>query len=101
MKRVKIMLMSLTLLAIVGGALAFKAKFQAEPYCTTYTTSIGSNHGNLTSCPSIDDWSTTDVIDDFVTTYYTTLPDGGDCKKANNLPVACGPSTVLTTEIFP
>lgn len=34
MKKLKIMLLSLALFAVVGGALAFKAKFSTE-FCTT------------------------------------------------------------------
>ena len=37
MKRIKIMLLSFALLAVVGGALAFKAKFSTF-YCYTTTT---------------------------------------------------------------
>jgi hypothetical protein len=36
MKKVKIMLLSLALFAVVGGALAFKAKF-SNKYCVTFT----------------------------------------------------------------
>lgn len=41
MKKVKIMLMSLLVFAVVGGALAFKAKFNTE-YCTTLPRVDGS-----------------------------------------------------------
>jgi hypothetical protein len=43
MKKIKIMLLSLALFAIVGGALAFKAKFN-KSFCTTdayYNPAIG------------------------------------------------------------
>lgn len=36
MKKIKVMLLSLALFAVVGGALAFKAKFQ-DRYCTAAT----------------------------------------------------------------
>lgn len=45
MKKVKIMLMSMAILAIVGGALAFKAKFTTE-FCTLTTTT-----GGALTCP--------------------------------------------------
>src|SRR5687768_8483155 len=38
MKRIKFMMLSLALLAVVGGALAFKAKFQGLEACYTTTT---------------------------------------------------------------
>lgn len=38
MKRVKIMLLSFTLLAAIGGVLAFKANYGPFPYCYTTTT---------------------------------------------------------------
>src|SRR5688572_4739575 len=42
MKKLKIMLLSFALLAIVGGALAFKAKLGGEAYCTTITNGDNS-----------------------------------------------------------
>lgn len=49
MKRVKIMLMSLLLLAVVGGALAFKAKFNIK-YCTTNAV---LNPQQVLTCPAL------------------------------------------------
>ncbi|OQP54340.1 hypothetical protein A4H97_22930 [Niastella yeongjuensis] len=40
MKKVKIMLMSMALIAVVGGALAFKAKY-TQRYCTTLASPAG------------------------------------------------------------
>ena len=93
MKKVKIMLMSLTLLAIVGGALAFKAKFQLQEYCTTTTTDAGPNP----VCPFFDEL-TTEVVSAHTTYYYTT-PDpiqepcfiNGDTE-----PIPCPQSTTFT-----
>ena len=87
--------MSLTLLAIVGGALAFKAKFNTKPMCTTSTSSFGSAHNDLTSCPSVAVWSTQAGG---TTTYYTTDQDGGDCLDIDNNPLSCGISTTLKKE---
>jgi uncharacterized membrane protein YkgB len=42
MKRVKIMLLSFALLAIVGGALAFKANYGTLSFCYTTTTAPSS-----------------------------------------------------------
>lgn len=47
MKKVKIMLMSLLVLAIAGGALAFKAKFLNE-YCWAATVDVDG----IPSCPT-------------------------------------------------
>lgn len=47
MKKLRIMLLSLVVLAAVGGALAFKAKFDTQ-YCTTLPIEVA---GQLT-CPA-------------------------------------------------
>jgi len=47
MKKVKIMLLSLALFAIVGAALAFKAKYTTS-YCTTKTILVNGQPG----CPN-------------------------------------------------
>lgn len=49
MKNVKMMLLSLALFAVVGGALAFKAKFTTD-YCIT-TVGVGANNTGI-NCPS-------------------------------------------------
>ncbi len=54
MKKIKIMLLSLALFAIVGGALAFKAKFDVD-YCTTVTNSsfiCTNGSGGVRKCPN-------------------------------------------------
>jgi hypothetical protein len=60
MKKLKIMLLSFAILAIVGSALAFKVAFQNTIYCTTDTnnqgvgenvcTSIGGQPGEMQFC---------------------------------------------------
>ena len=47
MKKLKIMLLSLALFAVVGGALAFKAK-----YTSSYCTIRADFDGSAWSCPS-------------------------------------------------
>jgi hypothetical protein len=49
MKKIKFMLMSLALLAVVGGALAFKAKYTST-FCTTLATIVN----NQSTCTYID-----------------------------------------------
>jgi hypothetical protein len=58
MKKVKMMLLSLALFAVVGAALAFKAKFQID-YCTTNVDVTADNTGifcpvHVVSKPTID-----------------------------------------------
>jgi hypothetical protein len=48
MKKIKLMLMSLALLAVVGGALAFKARFQ-NTWCIT-SAKLSAN--GLYTCPA-------------------------------------------------
>jgi hypothetical protein len=50
MKNVKIMLMSLALLAVAGGVLAFKAKFTRK-YCTTIA--VFSDDQQKYTCPIV------------------------------------------------
>lgn len=47
MKKVKVMLLSLLVFAVVGGALAFKAKFDQE-FCTAPAVALG---GGVFVCP--------------------------------------------------
>jgi hypothetical protein len=69
MKKIKIMLLSFALLAVVGGALAFKAKF-TEPLCYRTTVNPGSNP--LCSVSSLI--KTTDDIFPNFGSYFTTTP---------------------------
>lgn len=70
MKRIKIMLLSFALLAIVGGALAFKAKFD-QTFCYTTTDTAGSSP----SC-SVTVANSIITVDPGtgVRRYYTTTP---------------------------
>lgn len=68
------MLISIALLAIVGAALAYKAKFGLMPYCTSTTIDgIGD------TCPNYFDCEPTDV-GPFITVYYAVpYPAGHPC----------------------
>lgn len=83
MKKVKIMLTSIALLALVGGALAFKAKFSTS-YCTTNT--ILDAQGAVTcpvspgSCPELINHTTVGGT----TNYCTTIKPAGGCANVVN-----------------
>lgn len=66
MKRIKIMLLSFALLAIVGGALAFKARF-SDFLC--YTTQYIAN--SKTTCPTLTGFKEEELNP---ATFYTTTP---------------------------
>jgi hypothetical protein len=93
MKRVKIMLMSLLVLAVVGGALAFKAKFE-EDYCTTLAVqtvaggafTCNSTNGNRLTCPNYEDLVTTTTQGN-LNIVCTTTTNGNiqnPCSPVNN-----------------
>jgi hypothetical protein len=94
MKKIKLMLLSLALFAVVGAALAFKAKY-AVTYCTTLAQS-GVACKDLT-CPNRAAASTTiGGVGNFV---CTTPPNGsGQCPEIVALPCADEISTKLTTD---
>ncbi|WP_315815279.1 hypothetical protein [Paraflavitalea speifideaquila] len=85
MKKLKIMLMSLALFAIVGGALAFKAKFVTD-FCTT-TPGIAGNCPSGLKCPNLRiDQAITDQGG--VGPFCTAIPPNGcnpntPCSNAN------------------
>ena len=94
MKKIKVMLLSFALLAVVGGALAFKAKFNL-PMCYRITTGAGANP----VCPTrLTTSTTTDVVADALDIYYTTEPqnlgNGPTCYTWIN--GESGPTTTLT-----
>ena len=101
MKKVKIMLLSLALFAVVGAALAFKARF-LETYCTT--NPVG------TTCPAANlcKFTTSVFSDEGIFKCYTTpttytLEDGTEvygCYKniggpGVTIPLTCTSSTKL------
>jgi hypothetical protein len=75
MKKFKVMLMSLALIAVVSGALAFKAKTRA--FCVLQTTG--------TTCSTSDDCTTRLTGKKTTTgsgTKYCTTTDDGSCSSA-------------------
>jgi hypothetical protein len=88
--------MSFALLAIVGGALAFKAKFTDFPICTTSLNSYVAANPAKTSCTIFDHWITTNVQKP-VSYYTTTADDDLDCFVGAT-PLPCNASTFLVHE---
>ncbi len=90
MKKVKMMLLSLGLFAVVGGALAFKAKYSTS-YCTAPTQQGIACAQKF--CPNIVANSTTlnAGTQPFV---CTALPVDGQCQPNTR---CAGASTRLTT----
>jgi hypothetical protein len=94
MKRIKIMLLSLTLLAVVGGALAFKAKF-SNPICYTdvYNIALGK-----TSCPTPKGVKNDPLKNK---TFHTTTVNGGSCSYKDQFnvdqPLTCLDITLSVT----
>lgn len=74
MRKIKIMLMSLLVLAVVGGALAFKAKFQ-KIYCTAPVPASGSCLN--VKCPNVVESTTEGGTQNFC---YTVPPAGLGCN---------------------
>lgn len=75
MKRVKVMLTAIAVLAVVGGAVAFKAKTYGQvKYCTS--TSGGG------SCPNSLNTSTT-IGTQNATQYYYNLTNGTSTPCSN------------------
>lgn len=102
MKKIKIMLMSLLILAVAGGALAFKAKFSKE-YCTTLAKTTVQG-GALTCkdafgvglfCP-IDSPNITTIggVGNFV---CTTTTNGNPADPCSNLR-CLAPTTKITVD---
>ncbi len=90
MKRVKMMLLSLLVLGVVGGAMAFKAKFNAT-YCTTPVRILLTNGlhvcaavgGGPLNCPNKIIFVETVAKTDFNVWCYTTRNLGDlDCSPA-------------------
>lgn len=98
MKKVRIMLMSLLLLAVVGGALAFKVKFDVE-YCTAAATNGTCPSGKL--CPNY-------AIDKTISdggTLCTVAPRAGaaagkECKTSDAAGAADKACVVNTTTAY-
>jgi len=110
MKKVKIMLFSLALLAVVGGALAFKAKYDGSKYCTS--TFVQGQVNPPVTCSLLVTTSKTNGL----TTMWTTTPTttlsidpvtGGNSiistcfitpPSGISAPIGCNASTKLTRD---
>jgi hypothetical protein len=86
MKRLKIMLLSFVLLAIVGGALAFKAK-NTKFYCTSKAEPSGVCIflGESKYCPNPIYLTTAFGGTRFSYCYTTPLSNRLDCKQADGV----------------
>jgi hypothetical protein len=95
MKKIKIMLLSLALFAVVGGALAFKAKFNTK-FCTAAYVQGGSKPS---TCPNLVVRSTTQGASQ---TYWTTTPivvnQASTCIDAGGTAIGCDLTTSLIAE---
>jgi hypothetical protein len=80
MKKVKLMLLSLSILAVVGGTLAFKARGSFD-YCTAPT--VENQSCSTQACPTRGDLKDGGSI--FVCTTTTSLNADFPCKKANHV----------------
>lgn len=93
MKRVKIMLSAICVMAIVAGALAFKAK--TEAVCV-YARTITVNPPSTTTCPLVGTGVFSITTAGATTQYASFLP-----TVANSCPTAttvCSQSKTLTIE---
>ena len=89
------MLLSFALLAVVGGALAFKAKFQTFKYCTTTT------QGNTLDCKLIDARIAAVGTNVLYTTAQPNEQGVFGCttldQDQNVIPLTCSTPTTITT----
>lgn len=83
MKKIKIMLMSVLVLAVVGGALAFKAKKFDVLYCSKDVTPPAIGQTILAKGNCILPIETSTTVNDpslgFGSFYITLAPDGENC----------------------
>jgi hypothetical protein len=87
MKRLKIMLLSLALLAVVGGALAFKANFNTQ-YCAIETE--GSDCPAALDCPDFVISTTEGVsVEPFFCTTITNGNPDDPCGTEASQTVDC------------
>lgn len=87
MKKIKFMLLSLALFAVVGGIFAFKARF-GKLYCTA---PVQANGTCGVACPTLTNSTTQDATEFFCT---TTAFFGG-CFDFDHHVLTCNTSTVL------
>jgi hypothetical protein len=111
MKKIQFMLMSLALLAVVGGALAFKAKYTSSFCFTTATqvsgqsscTYIENQIAKTLRCPNKAINSATDGTD-LDAAFYCTTPQvlvGGKltCILADGTGITCQTMTISTISV--
>jgi hypothetical protein len=94
MKKVKIMLMSMAVIAIIGGALAFKAKY-TQAFCTLTGIELpsgGYTYDTQADCVSVLNVETTDIRQFPAFTTPTFNPD--ECEL-----VTCTTFNFITTDI--
>ncbi|MCS3800137.1 hypothetical protein [Niastella sp. OAS944] len=92
MKRVKIMLLSLLVLAVAGGAMAFNAK-RTTKFCTIATLSNGSCPTSPSSCALYTGQTNAGGTGDVVC-YTTQLSAQNNCSGITS----CTTKTTLTTD---
>jgi len=92
MKRIKLMLLSLKILAVIGGALAFTAK-TGPSYCTTSTVD-GISCENL-SCPIFNRLKETSG--NFLCTTTSTFVASRPCRFANGNVLPCATTSAQLT----
>ncbi len=86
MKKIKIMLLSLLVLGVVGGAMAFKAKFYSV-LCTTPVRIVNGVHvctaigGGALTCPNVIGGVTTQSAQQFNAWCTTTAQLGLACGQ--------------------
>jgi hypothetical protein len=81
MKRIKIMLMSLTVLAIVGGALAFKSHKVFDSFCYGVKVPTVSPPAQ-SACPNFTDASTSEGTELFYAKPAASIADCvGNCPQ--------------------
>jgi hypothetical protein len=90
MKKIKFMLLSLSLYAVVGTTLAFKAMFWRE-YCIA---PVQANGTCGVTCPALTNSTTIDAEEFFC----TTTPFAGGCKDSHGVLLTCNTSIQLIAE---
>lgn len=90
MKKVKLMLLSLSILAVVGGALAFTVK-SGDQFCTA-PAAINSNCPSL-NCPDLAQTAPAEQEDDYL---CTTTSFNGGCRPGG-ISLKCGGTPIHNT----
>lgn len=100
MKRVKIMLMAIAVLAVIGAALAFKVKYHTGVVCTTkaFYNSVAHTYYCPTTlpCPDITAAFLDEINPTAPTVCYTPAFEGTCIDEA--LPLTCATTTQLMGE---